>query len=180
VYWSHSRLTLQVWSQLVAIEVKQTSEDEINALSNAFNLVRSPDINAAIVVGPEGRVTEDMRALADQGGIGLDTINSETGRWTWVRGPRYSSPSFSQQWAYPREASAGQEFMITVTISNSGQKPLAAVRVGYVQAYPFAVPQGKANSVQVAEIVQGGCAPLRCPSWFGPAPTRVLSTSNQC
>lgn len=143
---------------LVAVEVKMSSEGTLNALSVAYSLVKSPDVNAAIVVVPEGKTTGDISALADQTGLGLATINLENGRWSWLRQPNFLTPAFSQQWNYPREVTAGQEFAVTVTISNGGQKMLADVTVSYVQAYPFMVPQGKTNSARVPEIGQSGSA----------------------
>lgn len=159
LYGGHTPdLLFKLSSYLVAVEVKLTPEDAINALSIAYSLVRSPDVNAAIVVVPEGTLTGDMSALADQGGLGLATINPDSGRWTWIRQPSFSTPIFSQQWSFPREVGPGQVFMIAITISNSGQKLLADVSVSYVQAYPFAVPSGGTNSANAAEIAQGESA----------------------
>ncbi len=153
-------LLFKVSQFLVAIEVKLNPGEALNALSVAYSLVRSPDVNGVILVIPEGKVDEGMKALASQGGIGLATINVESGRWTWILNPNFSIPQFSQHWNYPREVTAGQEFSVTITVNNGGQKTLANVVVSYIEAYPFKMPPGKTNRADTVEIHQGKGAPF--------------------
>lgn len=119
------------------IEVKFERRGLLDDLTKSHALLRLPELDEMYVCGPKVFMSEDVRALADQLGVGLLAVR-DTGELDWLTPCRRLEPaSLTLGGGYPSVVEAGGEATYNATVFNSGQKAAAEVEVRMVMAGPF-------------------------------------------
>lgn len=137
----------------IAVEAKLTAKEAMDFMARAYNLVRQPGLNEAMVILPATARDSDVETFALQTGVGLAILDMTSKQMALLRWGAALNPSFSLALSYPQRIRRGEQFQVSVGVNNNGPKALAKVDISYLAAYPFEPPQEKSNSASV-ELVQ--------------------------
>jgi hypothetical protein len=127
------------------IEVKLDRRGLLDDLVKAQTLVRLPDVDEMYVCGPKVFMSDDVRALAANSGVGLLAL-TDSGHLEWlVRSKPLEPARLTVNGAYmkPRgnmrfnEVRAGGKVLFNAAVFNSGDKIAVNVEVFMVLAGPF-------------------------------------------
>lgn len=120
------------------IEVKFQRRGLLDDLTKSHVLLRLPEVDEMYVCGPHVFMSDDVRALADQLGIGLLAIR-DSGELEWLAPCRRLEPvRLGLGGNYPPVVEPGGEAVYNATVFNTGQKTAVDVEVRMVMAGPFA------------------------------------------
>jgi hypothetical protein len=127
------------------IEVKLDRRGLLDDLVKAQKLVRLPDIDEMYVCGPKVFMSDDVRALAANSGVGLLAL-TDAGELEWLASSKRLEPArLTVNGAYikPRgnmrfnEVRAGGKVLFNAAVFNSGDKVAVNVEVFMILAGPF-------------------------------------------
>ncbi len=124
----------------LGVEVKLTNRGLLDDLTKSQQILRLPDVDQMYVAGPRGLMSQDVKALANQLGVGLLSLG-DGGEIEWLLQGKVLEPArLTLGGSYASAARPGGEAVYRVTVFNMGQKAAVGVEVRMVVAGPFVAP----------------------------------------
>jgi hypothetical protein len=137
----------------LAIEVAFSDSDLLNAVAHVSQMRRFPKVDTAYVAMPKEHLTDDVRFLAQQTGVGIIGV-SKSGIEFITKSTRFGA-NLGINASLPQVVMRGSQFDLSLVLTNHGAKILTDVEAEYLPAYPFERPKEAKDSIKISDLRLG-------------------------